>query len=246
MRPRRGSVPPIRVDAHVAQKSVGQNEKALQSDRVQARRALEAARKRDAILAAAARAFARGGYHATTMHDIAREAGYTPPSLYAYFAGKEQIFIELARHLSREFTGVFAAPIPKELTFSERLDLLLQRLFEKADQHRDAVRVFMAARLSGELLIGQELASEAEDGAAFSSVRLLTEWLRANAKPGELGERPLEELGIALAGLAHAFCVAWLTGDADTSVASQTARVTSLFLYGATGVVRRTKPLRPR
>ena len=73
-----------------------QNRTEPQIDRARARRELELARKREGILMAAARAFARGGYHVTTMQDIAREAGYTPPSLYAYFTGKEQIFGELA------------------------------------------------------------------------------------------------------------------------------------------------------
>ena len=119
---------------------------------------------------AAARAFARGGYHVTTMQDIAREAGYTPPSLYAYFKSKEQIFVELAVLLSREFLAVFDEPMPAGLEFRDRLELLLNRLFEKADRYRDAVTVFVVARLSGEALLTQGMTSESNHGADFSSV----------------------------------------------------------------------------
>src|SRR5690242_12054228 len=183
-------------------KLAARNRAEPQIDRARARREVEVARKRESILMAAARAFARGGYHATTMQGIAREAGYTPPSLYAYFAGKEQIFGELASLLSREFVAVFDEPVPVGLSFPDRLELLLRQLFEKSERYRDAVTVFLVARLSGETLM-----TEGMTGADFSSVQLLTSWLRKNTRRGELGEHRPEEMGIALAGLAHAFCI---------------------------------------
>jgi AcrR family transcriptional regulator len=214
----------------------GQNRSEPQGDGAQARRKLEeVSRKREGILHAAARAFARGGYHATTMQDIAREAGYTPPSLYVYFEGKERIFVDLAALLSREFIAAFDEPMPAELAFPDRLELLLRRLFEKADRYRDAVSVFLVARLSGESSIDRGMRPDSDQSESFSSVQLLTQWLRKNAKRGELGEQRIDELGIALAGLAHAFCIQWLASGSGTSIASQAARVAALFLYGATG-----------
>jgi AcrR family transcriptional regulator len=214
-------------------------------DRADERRKLEVARKREGILDAAARAFARGGYHATTMQDIAREAGYTPPSLYVYFEGKEQIFVELATLLSREFMTAFSEPMPDEAALPERLEILLTRLFATADRYRDAVTTFMVARLSGETLLSQGMTSATNQGAHFSSVSLLTTWLRANSKRGELGDRRPEDLGIALAGLAHAFCVQWLSEGKD-SVATTVSRIVSVFLYGAIGETRSAKSGRSR
>lgn len=226
----------------------GQNRTGPQVDRAQARRELEVARKREGILSAAARAFARGGYHTTTMQDIAREAGYTPPSLYAYFAGKEEIFVELALLLSRDFLAVFDEPMPATLALPERLELLLQKLFEKADRHRDAVNMFLLARLSGGPLLSEGMTRESNHGTDFSSMQLLTTWLRKNAKRGELGDHRPEEMGVALAGLAHAYCIQWLaegTGT-GTSPAVQAARVTSAFLYGAMGAPPSAKASRSR
>ena len=209
-------------------------------DRARARRELEVKRKREGILMAASRAFARGGYRATTMQDIAREAGYTPPSLYAYFTGKEQIFGELAGLLSREFVAVFDEPVPAGLSLSERLELLLCQLFAKSDRYRDAVTVFLVARLSGEPLMTEGMTGGASHGADFSSVQLLTSWLCKNAKPGELGERPLEDSGIALAGLAHAYCIQWLAAGSPTSNAALASRVVAQFLHGALGAAPRS------
>jgi len=218
-----------------------QNRTEPQIDRARARRELELARKREGILMAAARAFARGGYHVTTMQDIAREAGYTAPSLYAYFTGKEQIFGELAALLSREFVAVFDEPVPDGLSFRDRLELLLRQLFERSDRYRDAVTVFLVARLSGETLMTEGMTRGSSHGSDFSSVQLLTTWLRKNAKQGELGEHPPEQMGVALAGLAHAFCIQWLAEGSTTSNASLASRVASQFLYGALGAARRAE-----
>jgi AcrR family transcriptional regulator len=145
------------------------------------------ARKREGILDAAGRAFARGGYHATTMQDIAREAGYTPPSLYVYFDSKEEIFSELATLLSREFLAVFEEPMPVRLAFDERLELLLHRLFEKADRYRDAVSLFVMSRVSGGPVIAEGMATASDPRNNFSSIEAFVSWLRKNAKRGDLG-----------------------------------------------------------
>ncbi len=219
----------------MGRKSAARNRTEPQVDRARARRELEVARKREAILMAAARAFARGGYHVTTMQDIAREAGYTPPSLYAYFTGKEQIFGELASLLSREFIAVFDEPVPAGLSFADRLEVLLSQLFEKSERYRDAVTVFLVARLSGETLMTEGMTRGSSAAAEFSSVQLLTAWLRKNTKRGDLGEHGTEEMGVALAGLAHAFCIQWLAEGSPTSSSALAARVVSQFLHGALG-----------
>jgi len=53
--------------------------------------------KRDAVIAAAARAFRRRGVHATTLDDIAAFLNVTKPTIYYYVAGKEQLIFECFR-----------------------------------------------------------------------------------------------------------------------------------------------------
>jgi TetR/AcrR family transcriptional regulator, repressor for uid operon len=57
----------------------------------------EAARaaRRDQITAAALACFARTGYHATTMADVAAQAGVSKGTPYLYFDSKEALFIAL-------------------------------------------------------------------------------------------------------------------------------------------------------
>jgi AcrR family transcriptional regulator len=47
--------------------------------------------RRDEILNAASRCFARAGFHGTSMQDLCAEAGMSPGGLYRYFPSKEAI-----------------------------------------------------------------------------------------------------------------------------------------------------------
>jgi AcrR family transcriptional regulator len=53
-------------------------------------------RTRQRLLAAAAKVFARRGYHRATVDEIGSEAGFTIGALYSNFAGKEELFLALA------------------------------------------------------------------------------------------------------------------------------------------------------
>jgi AcrR family transcriptional regulator len=49
-------------------------------------------KRRDEIMAAAKKVFARNGFHATTISDIAKEAGLAYGSVYWYFDSKDELF----------------------------------------------------------------------------------------------------------------------------------------------------------
>jgi AcrR family transcriptional regulator len=53
------------------------------------------AARRQQILDAAARCFARDGFHSTSVHDIVRESGISAGLVYRYFAGKEDMIVAI-------------------------------------------------------------------------------------------------------------------------------------------------------
>lgn len=64
--------------------------------------------RRRTILAAAERAFVRHGFHASTMQDVAVEAGMSPGNLYRYFPSKDAIVAGLCECDQDELAGDFA------------------------------------------------------------------------------------------------------------------------------------------
>lgn len=91
------------------------------------------ASKAECILAAAKEAFLAGGFGAVSMDTIAREAGVSKATVYAHFAGKEELFgAVIGRECERRFDGLSVAELDPcdvrgSLTVLARrfLDLLL-------------------------------------------------------------------------------------------------------------------------
>ncbi|HPG89935.1 MAG TPA: TetR/AcrR family transcriptional regulator [Hyphomicrobium sp.] len=64
--------------------------------------------RRENILDAALRCFARGGFHATTMQEICKEAAVSPGAVYVYFASKEDLIAGLCERDRAEFADRFS------------------------------------------------------------------------------------------------------------------------------------------
>jgi AcrR family transcriptional regulator len=65
--------------------------------------------RRERLLDAAERCFARSGFHRTTMQDICREAGVSPGALYVYFDSKEALIAGICERERAEFAERLAA-----------------------------------------------------------------------------------------------------------------------------------------
>jgi len=79
--------------------------------------------KAESILAAATRTFLAGGFGAVTMDAIAREAGASKATVYAYFSSKEELFgAMVAREGERYFQGFSAHELdPRDVEASLRV-----------------------------------------------------------------------------------------------------------------------------
>jgi AcrR family transcriptional regulator len=83
--------------------------------------------RRAHVLAAAARCFAREGFHRATMQDVVRESGLSPGALYRYFPSKEAL----------------VAAIAAERHAAERAALAATRGDDVADAVRAIARAFL-------------------------------------------------------------------------------------------------------
>ena len=72
--------------------------------------------RRRQILSAAMRAFARQGFHRTTMQDIFREAELSPGAVYSYFTGKDELIAAIIGEMMGfigETAALFSEPLPE-------------------------------------------------------------------------------------------------------------------------------------
>lgn len=191
------------------------------TDHVRERRS---GRAREEILLAAARAIARTGYAQITMGEIAEEAGYSVPSLYAYFAGKDQIVEELGAMLGAEVLAVFDEGFPKGLTTYHRVELLLRRLFAMTDRRRDLLTVFISLPVGG-----RSSAATRESGYEMMRLRI-ARWFRENER---VGKGAAEEMAVALLALCDGFLKRSMHSGSRALFVQLAPRVAAQFLYGA-------------
>jgi AcrR family transcriptional regulator len=109
-----------------------------------ARRERVRERARRDILESAAQVFARRGYAAATLAELAEAAGYAPPSLYRYFGSKEEIFDSLIALVSAEIQEAFDAPVDRNLPLPARLSALFVALHHLAEGRRETLDLLSA------------------------------------------------------------------------------------------------------
>jgi AcrR family transcriptional regulator len=102
------------------------------------------------ILESAARVFARRGYAAATLAELAEAAGYAAPSLYRYFGSKEEIFDSLIALVSAELQEAFDAPVDRSLPLPARLSALFVALHQLAEGRRETLDLLAAHADFGE------------------------------------------------------------------------------------------------
>jgi AcrR family transcriptional regulator len=96
---------------------------------------------REQLLGAAARVFARAGYHGASMSEIAAEAGFSKGALYWNFAGKEDLFFALLDELDEHLKALISrsAQIPID---GEKTGELSRGLSAVLENGRDVVMLF--------------------------------------------------------------------------------------------------------
>ncbi|WP_328317252.1 TetR/AcrR family transcriptional regulator [Streptomyces sp. NBC_00388] len=129
---------------------------------------------RAALVAAARRCFSRDGFHQTSMPAIAAEAGVAVGAAYRYFAGKDDLIVEVAR-------SAFAVILsPVQRLHDQEADASVADLIAATVEDLDRIRPVDAAGNSipldellrcavqtwGEILRGGEVADRAAEGVA--------------------------------------------------------------------------------
>jgi AcrR family transcriptional regulator len=199
------------------------------SSPAQARQQKTHDRVRREILLAAAGVFARRGYAAATLSDLAEAAGYAPPSLYRYFESKEDIFSSLTELLKAELVATFELPVDRALPLAARLEALLQTQFALARDRREVFAVLLSTPPVE--VAGPARLADLRAGLAIYETQM-TAWLRRHAARREL-RCPVELAARTLSGLSHAFHHGQVHGAVDpTTPVEQAHRVVDLALHG--------------
>ena len=180
------------------------------------RKERELQRSRRDILEAAARSFARKGFHATTMEHIASESGYAASSLYTYFKGKDEIYHSLLAAIADDFAEIFNEPLLSHLDFRVRFEWILRRQFSLVEERREFLVMFASqSTLTGEPL-GTEASPEREHYKRC--VQQMVELLQLGMEEGAVRPGNATDMAYWVVGASNATCFRWVSGEIEGSL----------------------------
>jgi len=95
--------------------------------------------KREAILRVARTLFTKKGYEATTIADIAKEAGVAVGTVYLYFRNKRDIYTGVALNAESLIADTFRDPELLEMPFERVLKTLVDKIFRISREHKNSM-----------------------------------------------------------------------------------------------------------
>jgi AcrR family transcriptional regulator len=108
------------------------------------RRAREKEYRRQTILAAAEKLFARDGYHTTTLDRVAEEAELSKGTIYLYFRNKEDLFLSVIDVRFQAYMAELVAELNTADDLAAAVEKLVTYELRHSEEHRDFFRLMLA------------------------------------------------------------------------------------------------------
>ena len=190
--------------------------------------------RRAQILAAAVRVFARQGFEATRMSDVATDAGVAYGLVYHYFGSKDAVLLAVFREAWGRLLAAIALAEETGKTAVEQLSLVVRIVLRVWRDEPDLVRLLVR-----EVTRSSHISAELDEiGRAFTSLERI---IRRGQAEGAF--RPALDARLAawmLYGALEEVLTGWVLGqlpDDPESVAAAEREIVSTFVAGlGTGV----------
>ena len=185
--------------------------------------------KRRLLLDAAVRVFARKGYHAARVGDIAEEAGVAYGLLYHYFSSKEEVLRNVFRETWRALIATIESVERGEDTPREQLRKVAEILIRSWKRDPDLVRVLVLEVTRSQLLAGEM----DEIVASFSVIQAIVE--RGQADGSVRGDLDARLASYVFYGAIDELLTGWVLGrlpDSDEDLARAERTVVEIVAGG--------------
>lgn len=139
---------------------------------------VEEPNKREAIIEAARKLFTTVGYEATTISQVAREAGVGVGTVYLYFKNKNDLLYGVKGDWEMQYLAYMGLPEIQALPMRERARPLVEKSFAICAEHREMVQLMgMQPEMVGDWheydsgLVTQALEAMFEEAARSGDIR---------------------------------------------------------------------------
>jgi AcrR family transcriptional regulator len=186
--------------------------------------------RRGVILAAAKRVFAKKGYHATTMGDVAKAARISYGSVYWYFDSKDALFhalmddqeLALRSHIDAALAGLDGSTDGEQMFRTS-----VRATFEFFEQDRDVVKLLFRDAVVLGARFDRHLA-----GIYEGFIGDIEQTIEAAQSAGQVVTAPARMIAFSVAALISQLAVRRITTDDGVSAAVVADFVVTLLLDG--------------
>ena len=184
--------------------------------------------KRERILAAAERVFARRGFFAARVSEIAKDAGVADGTIYLYFDGKEDLLITIFREHTRSYLRSLEQQMANINPAEDRLRTAVRHHLETLGRDR-SLAVVSPVELRHRLKF-MSLFSQQEVRDYLNVIRKIVEHgqesgaFRRNVHP-QLAAK-------AIFGVLDEMVTSWILSEKDYDLGAQSEQVADLILTG--------------
>lgn len=185
---------------------------------------------RAGLLQAAERVFSDRGYHATSIRDIAREAGFSVGGVYQFFASKDELYLCIVEAQWAYFFDLLNAALQVE-DVRGRLLALTEAMFQAFEERRGFFKLFLSERGRLSAAFTGEIAQRVGERTRTLRVRLV-DLMQAGVDRGLLQPVAPEMLASAYMGMVHN-CMFEALASGMSRPPRPAAAILDLFLRGA-------------
>jgi TetR/AcrR family fatty acid metabolism transcriptional regulator len=185
--------------------------------------------KRERILHAAVRVFARKGFYATRVSEVAKAAGVADGTIYLYFKSKEALLVSLFEHHVEKLLAFLERELPRAASASDRLRRIIELQLGLLEDERDLATVItVILRQSTKLM--KEYGAPKFNAYLDAIARVVADGQAA----GELRSDVSPHLAArAIFGALDGITMTWALGKADRGgLARASAQLAELVLRG--------------
>jgi AcrR family transcriptional regulator len=197
-------------------------------------------KKHTAILDAARTVFSRDGYAASSVEDVAAEAGIAKGTVYLYFKSKEELYLAALLRDMKAFAADGRAQMEHEPSLREKIEAFLRIRLEYCRAHEDFLRIYLTeyGKMSAMTPIAKELRRMQRE-----NMRHMASLIEAAVQRREIRRVPSAALAAKLFDIARGLVERHLLSWKEFQVRDEIAFATDLLWRGIAyqGPARREK-----
>jgi TetR/AcrR family transcriptional regulator, cholesterol catabolism regulator len=150
------------------------------------------------ILSVAADKFAKRGYQATPLEDIAASAGISRAAFYLYFSSKDELLQRILSRVVKTYRAGVEQIVAEDVLAPEKLRHIVRFLVRYAATNATLVQVFF-----NELFYGRVQARNQSRRSMRAVLKMIEQVVHAGVQKGELVAVQPAIFTYALAGMCH-------------------------------------------